>query len=508
MLLRTKLINKWRIIAVIGFLTTSSAKAQQDNIFPATGFAGIGITNPNVPLQVRSFSDSKPDGIVAPSIPVLRMGRNGTPNYSYNESAEFRIGHGGPYVWGSRLDLYVNGAANQTDSPDQHAMSWLYNGNVGIGTLNPLTGLQLGNVGPETHAKQISIPGAYNFETIKLGQFGNGNSALEFVNHLSTDNSYGMRLTTNIDNGGTGLQFQYAGSAANYQSLNYQTGMFLSVNGNVGIGTMTPSHRLEVNGDLALPYTSKILSSSDPANNIVLHNGNGVMKFATAGQDRLIIDYAGNIGIGTTPTEKLSVYGTVNAKPGVISLESARNDATYVEVGAVSTKNADGEVARIGMLRGGGTYSGLINFLVRPTNDGPLTEAMRIAESGNLLLGKTSQSNSVYRLDVNGKARVNEIVVNTTGADFVFEPDYKLPTLTELEQFIKANKHLPEIQTATEMVKNGVSLGELNIKLLQKVEELTLHLIEKDKALAKEQEKNQLQEERILRLETLMKDKK
>ena len=65
----------------------------------------------------------------------------------------------------------------------------------------------------------------------------------------------------------------------------------------------------------------------------------------------------------------------------------------------------------------------------------------------------------------------------------MFEPGYKLPELAELEKFVKTNKHLPEIPSAKYMIENGVSLGELNIKLLQKVEELTLHLIEKDKTI-------------------------
>jgi hypothetical protein len=63
----------------------------------------------------------------------------------------------------------------------------------------------------------------------------------------------------------------------------------------------------------------------------------------------------------------------------------------------------------------------------------------------------------------------------------VFEAAYKLPELAELEKFVKTNRHLPEIPTAKQMVENGVNLGELNIKLLQKVEELTLHLIELSK---------------------------
>lgn len=104
--------------------------------------------------------------------------------------------------------------------------------------------------------------------------------------------------------------------------------------------------------------------------------------------------------------------------------------------------------------------------------------ALTVLKNGNVLIDKATQVNSTYKLDVNGKMRALEIVVNTTGADFVFEKDYELMPLNVLEQKIKADKHLPEIASAAEMQENGVGLGELNIKLLQKTEELTLYIIE------------------------------
>jgi hypothetical protein len=114
---------------------------------------------------------------------------------------------------------------------------------------------------------------------------------------------------------------------------------------------------------------------------------------------------------------------------------------------------------------------------------------------GNVGIGTI---NPTDKLTVAGKIGAREIKVTTNaGADFVFEPGYKLPALTELEQFVKANKHLPEIPTAQQMVKEGVNLGELNIKLLQKVEELTLHLIEKEKQLEKQTQTNQQQQVQI-----------
>lgn len=105
--------------------------------------------------------------------------------------------------------------------------------------------------------------------------------------------------------------------------------------------------------------------------------------------------------------------------------------------------------------------------------------AIKALANGNVGIGTPNPQD---KLTVAGNIGAREIKVSTNaGADFVFEPTYKLTDLTELEKFVKTNKHLPEIPTAKQMVENGVNLGELNIKLLQKVEELTLYLIEKDK---------------------------
>ena len=100
------------------------------------------------------------------------------------------------------------------------------------------------------------------------------------------------------------------------------------------------------------------------------------------------------------------------------------------------------------------------------------------------LLRKTaSNTGTNYSLDVNGSIRANEVVVNTTGADFVFADDYKLMDINALNQFVTTNKHLPGVAPALEMQENGVNLSELNTKLLQKVEELTLYLIQQKKEL-------------------------
>jgi hypothetical protein len=99
---------------------------------------------------------------------------------------------------------------------------------------------------------------------------------------------------------------------------------------------------------------------------------------------------------------------------------------------------------------------------------------------GRLGIGTFSPN---YKLDVRGTIRANEIIVNTTGADFVFADDYQLRPLSEVKAFIIENKHLPEIKSAQEMQENGVGINELQTQLLQKIEELTLYILQQEERI-------------------------
>lgn len=119
------------------------------------------------------------------------------------------------------------------------------------------------------------------------------------------------------------------------------------------------------------------------------------------------------------------------------------------------------------------------NEIYHSGNINTLKEA--IANSGNIGIGTIAPQE---KLSVNGKIRAHEIKVETTNwPDYVFDPAYQLIPLKELENYIKVNKHLPQMPTAEQVVANGIQLGEMNNLLVKKVEELTLHLIDKDKQI-------------------------
>jgi len=114
----------------------------------------VSNSNPQSAIEIMEVSDSNPLGQAVPTKSVLKLSRKGTPNYSYIENAEFRIGHGGSGLYGSKLDLYINGSANTNTIPDQHVMTWNYNGNVGIGITNPNNKL---DVNGTIHSKEVKV---------------------------------------------------------------------------------------------------------------------------------------------------------------------------------------------------------------------------------------------------------------------------------------------------------------------------------------------------------------
>ncbi len=114
--------------------------------------------------------------------------------------------------------------------------------------------------------------------------------------------------------------------------------------------------------------------------------------------------------------------------------------------------------------------------------NGAPENTVKIASNGNVGIG-TNATDTDSKLTVAGKISAQDITIKADagGADFVFEKDYALPPLDHVEQFVKDNKHLPDIPSAKEMQENGVQISEMQAKLLQKIEELTLYIINQDK---------------------------
>lgn len=203
----------------------------------------------------------------------------------------------------------------------------------------------------------------------------------------------------------------------------------------------------------------------------------------------------GNVGIGTsTPTNLLSLYAAqspaINMSGyGAGGLNGAITIAVASESGAYSSIATPGDAviaSRCGgsedlILSAANNFNGAIRFTTGPTcNPGDDVERMTILNNGNIGIGTTVPGS--FKLAVEGKIGAREIQILSEGVawpDYVFADDYKLKPLSEIEKYVKIHRHLPGMPSQEQVKENGgVEVGAMQTRLLEQVEELVLHLIE------------------------------
>ena len=285
-----------------------------------------------------------------------------------------------------------------------------------------------------------------------------------------------------------------------------------SGNNNVGIGTINPGAQLDVLGTGAL---SGIRATDGTG---LIHSGIGIrtanraeFHLHSTGQD-VPADLMFGHDSRTDANVRWCISDRGAADGRLIIFEGHRNSGA----GFVERVNIKGGNIGIGVnpvnarlhIQGNELYDGVIRLNNTGTNGGNVFFVATNSSwdiGGNKLgigLGSTPSSANVkmvvqsdgrvgigtnvpaYELDVCGTIRAKEIKVDLeSGCSFVFRSDYNLMSLTELEQFIRKNQHLPEIAPEKEMIENGVNMKEMQMKLLQKIEELTLYTIALNKEL-------------------------
>ena len=262
----------------------------------------------------------------------------------------------------------------------------------------------------------------------------------------------------------------------------------LNSNGFVGIGTTSPGRELDVVGEIrTLDGTDRMSMNVDQAGNY------SELSWGDDASDRLRFYYnhwngtssdrevmtllsGGNVGIGNTnPSGKLDVNGNIKATE---SITVNKNGSYRIALNG----QADGYIY-------GRNNSSENKFLITSNGNSWLN-------GGNVGIGTSSPDAT---LAVKGDIHAEEVRVDLSvpAPDYVFKEDYQLRSLQEVQAYIKTNGHLPNIPSAKEMETHGVELGAMEMKLLEKIEELTLYLFEQQKQYAELEKRTQKLEQQL-----------
>ncbi|MDP4276591.1 MAG: hypothetical protein Q8914_03055 [Bacteroidota bacterium] len=393
----------------------------------------------------------------------------------------------------------------------------IVNGKMGIGTSTPRTKLHINN--------------GNNTDAAILASAGEGNNLV--VSSLATSPVYTtvFKISHEFNNSDrrNGYMAFHRGCSTYGGFLEFGTNglprMTIDKDGLVGVGTSSPTQALTVTGNLSISpsgttrdekYNGSLIitkpsSASGQYINLIqagiipwsigtVYNAGsfaiGISKI-TDSEFRnpfFVITPEGKVGINDSiPRARLHINNGNNSDAAILATTTAGNnlvvsslnpDTQWGTVFKISHEfyNFDRRNGYIAFHRGGDTYGGFLDF---GTNG---LSRVTINQDGKVGIGT---SNPSYLLDVKGTIRATEVRVVSVDnfADFVFDKNYELPKLANVGDYIQTNGHLPNIPSAKEVKENGVDLAEMQVKLLQKVEELTLYALDQQKRIEKQQER-------------------
>ena len=358
---------------------------------------------------------------------------------------------------------FLDATNNFTGAADLN-MIITQSGNVGLGTDSPSSHLHVaGNTD--------------QFIKVHRTTAGAGQAGID----LLRDSEFSGTDWRIVNDGGK-LQFRDAGN--NFTGAS-DLNMTINQGGNVGIGIENAHSKLSVDGTESVGETGDgYFQIGNPDGSHLRFDGNEILARNDdspstlylqfwSGNLSLCSDNDGRVGIGTSsPSAKVQIMDgdDVNlAGGGELVLGSTGSTNIAMDGNEIQARNS-GAASPLFVQAGGG------DLLLVPF------------ETGQVGIGVTSTGtmpSNDYLLAVDGKIIVEEVRVEVSGSwpDYVFKSDYELTPLNILENQIIENGHLPGIPSAEEVENNGFDLGDMQKKMVEKVEELTLYVIELKKEI-------------------------
>ena len=328
-----------------------------------------------------------------------------------------------------------SGTSLWTESPNN--TNWIYTADsVGIGTASPAERLHINN-GSIRISRSVLGSVQNNLEF----NMGNSTTAIrsEGINFLVDNERKGyIRYSVGGLIGVQGLAFSGTGAANN---------MIITPEGNVGIATSSPSSPLEVNGKIT---ATSLTSGSVNATNATVQEVFASLKTSIF-----------NSGLLSNGDITLQSGGLLNLRADALNIGFVQLSGNNIRIGTYGDNTTGKFVVRTG----GG-------------------DRLFVDAAGNVSIGSASAANG-YKLSVAGKVMAEELRIRLQASwpDYVFSDQYQLRNLSELENYIRTHHRLPNIPAAFEVEKNGMDMGEMQRRMMEKIEELTLYIIQQQKEI-------------------------